>query len=160
LSSTDSDPLGTGIPPEPDQQIGALAAARERAMAMARLGALDGQILAALRDEYSNCRPQVIPPGRLAKSFGAWVDDLVDARQAGTVLVLQALNDVAMGDGQGRVQAAVQLLKRREMLEGLEVKVRQLIERVLSLPPSERAGAIAELHQLALGSAVHASADG
>lgn len=110
-----------------ERGVGPYTLARRRAIALARTGAPDNEVLAALRAEFSAGRPARIQALQLAKSFAQWVKagDLEDARVQGRLAVLEALHDVATDpEAKDRVPAGVYLAKRLEPPTEAEIEKR------------------------------------
>lgn len=116
----------TGTEPE---SAGPITEARERALVLARTGADDDEVLAALRAEYSASRPAKIQPKVLGRCFERWKADLKDARVAGHLAVLHRLQAIATdGDPRVAVPAGVYLARRLEppVEQNLEKRLREL----------------------------------
>lgn len=144
---TDAPEHVPGCVEDADEYVGLVGKARARAIVLATAGGNDTQILAALRTEFCACRPQKLTPSRLAKSFVLWVQagDLDDARQAGELVVLQRLQETALGDDPVQAtRAAVHLDNRRTKLEGADGEVLKILRELLALPET---GLVAKLEE-------------
>lgn len=145
------------------KRTGSLTEAKRRAMALARTGLGDDEILSVLRAEFSTESPVRVIRTRLDEAMGGWKRQgwLDDARVAGRAYVLEAMHKAVEGvavpvkrDGdefweqvptRDSVNAATQLLKRQEHLEGLEASVKKELERLMGLDSRELAEELSKL---------------
>jgi len=137
------DPAEASAEPSPGLG-GPWSQARSQALQLAATQATNAEILAALRAVFCACRPQQLTPADLARSFATWLDDLDDARVAGrlaTVVALQA------GATSGDAYAAGLLLRRQEALDDIDRKLLAEVKRLMTLEPHEIVEELARLQE-------------
>ena len=122
---------------------------KKRAMELAKTGAEDATIEAALRHESRGKWPLT----QLRLGFARWVRQgwLDDARAAGSVELTEALREAALGEGREAATSAIYLAKREESIAGMDPLLRKLLKELQGLSGRElkkrAAAALGELDE-------------
>jgi hypothetical protein len=125
----------------PDSSLNPL---KIRAVAAARAGAEDEEIVAVLRVEVAEGKLPATELGELRRSVARWgrLGLFVDARTAGRLVPVEALMRLAEG---GDSPAAVQLNRRMDLLDGLDPEIVRFVKRLLGMEPAAVAAEWAKL---------------